>query len=186
MPANEHDDGPGLTAELAAETAAAAEPWPAEWPALRPMLNLARRDRASVFDAYADVAEKLPELNDQYEPEPAAPDPARPKGNAGRQAWAAYAADRGVTVTKDMGRDAIVEAVDSATPVDYRAVVHNSRKAALVMRLVADLEDVIMLAAVDQEATRRWIDQAADWDVLTMFMRYARRTQLGEVSSSGS
>lgn len=186
MPANEEDDGPGLTAELAAETAAAAEPWPAEWPELRPLLNLPRRDRASVFDAYADIVEKLPELNDQYEPEPAAQDPARPKGNAGRSAWAAYAGDRGITVTKDMGRDAIIDAVDRAVPVDYRKVVHDSRKAAMVMRLVGNLEDVIVLVAVDPDATRSWLTESGDWDILGMFTRYARRTQLGEASSSGS
>lgn len=185
MPANT-DDGPGLTAELADETAAAAEPWPAEWPTLRPLLNLPRVDRATVFDAYADVIEQLPELRAQYEQQPVPPDPARPGKNAGRATWAAYAADRHVTVTKDMGRDAIIVAVDQAAPVDYAAVAHSSRAAALVMRAVAKLEDVIVLAAVDVDATRKWLAEADETDILAMFLRYARRTQLGEVSSSGS
>jgi hypothetical protein len=186
MPAKEHDDDPGLTAQLADETAAANEPWPAEWPELRPLLNLSRLDRAAVFDGYADVIEKIPDLNDEYQGQPTPPDPNRPKGNAGRATWAAYAADRQVTVTKDMGRDAIIAAVDAATPVDPGLIVHNSRRAALVMRLVARLEDVVVLAAVDADATRQWLATASDWDVLTMFIRYARRTQLGEASSSGS
>lgn len=188
MPANEKDDGPGLTAELAEETAAVNQPWPAEWPQLRPLLNLSRIDRAAVFESYADIAEKLPELHTQYEPDPddVKPDPARPRGNAGRPAWAAYATDLGITVAVDMGRDDIVRAVDNAKPVDYLEVAHNSRKTALVMRLVAKIEDVIALAAVDPDATKQWMAEAGDWDVLTMFLRYAQRTQLGEASSSGS
>lgn len=187
MPAND-DDGPGLTAELAEETAAANEPWPAEWPALRPLLNLPRVDRATVFDAYADLIEKLPEITAAFGPASVetAPDPARPRKNAGRATWAAYAADKKVTVTKEMGRDAIITAVDQAAPVDYKVAARQSRKAAFVMRLVGQLEDTIVLTAVDADATRQWLADAPDEDILTMFMRYARRTQLGEASSSGS
>ena len=37
----------------------------------------------------------------------------RPRGNASRDAWAAYAAGQGVEVTADMDRTAIVAAVDA-------------------------------------------------------------------------
>lgn len=198
MPANK-DDGPGLAAQLAEETAAAAEAWPDDWPALRPVITLPRMDRATVMDRYADLIEKMPELqraagtdiaNEQEaEPEPEL-DPDRPKRNAGRKAWAAYATGLGLTVHDDVGRDAIIAAVDQAArptrPTDYRRLAHNTRQAAEVLRLTATLEDVIVLAAVDADATRQWLAVAEDMDIIVMFLRYARRTQLGEASSSGS
>lgn len=45
-------------------------------------------------------------------PERAATD--RPRGNASRETWADYAADREITVTPEMGRDEIIAAVDAA------------------------------------------------------------------------
>lgn len=51
------------------------------------------------------------------EPKPAAAEPPPRSGaGSGRDAWAAYAADRQVPVTDDMTRDDIAAAVDAATP----------------------------------------------------------------------
>lgn len=52
----------------------------------------------------------------QPEPEPE-PEPGpldRPRGNAGRPAWAAYAASRDIEIEDDMGRDDIIAAVQLA------------------------------------------------------------------------
>jgi hypothetical protein len=192
-PAPQKDAPPvDRAAEMAEEAALAAEPWPEDWPEMRPLLALPRVDRAAILDAYADVIEKLPELQgqrDEPEPEtvaePAVPDPDRPKGNAGRAAWSTYAADKGVEVTKDMGRDAIVAAVDQAHrgPVDFRRVAAATRRAALVTRVVGGFEEVLVLAAEDADVFRAWLSTADDSDVLSMFLRYARRTQVGKASS---
>lgn len=52
------------------------------------------------------------EADPSPEPEPEPVD--RPRGNAGRAAWAAYAASRDIEVEDDMGRDDIVAAVQLA------------------------------------------------------------------------
>lgn len=192
-PTTKDTDKPAdVAAEMAEEAALAAEPWPEDWPAVRPLLALPRADRAEIMDAYANVIEKLPELRGQVdesdeEPvdEPDDPDPNRPRGNAGRAAWATYADGQGVAVTKDMGRDAIIAAVDRSHrgPVDFEKMAADTRRAAKVTRLVSDLEAVLVLAAEDADVVREWLIQADDWHVLAMFLRYARRTQMGKASS---
>jgi hypothetical protein len=52
--------------------------------------------------------------DDEPSPVPAGEPVDRPRGNAGRPAWAAYAASRHIEVEDDMGRDDIIAAVQLA------------------------------------------------------------------------
>lgn len=66
----------------------------------------------------ADVAEKItnPKVWDSEDDAPSAVPASevleRPKGNASRDAWSAYAAQENVEVEDDMNRDDIIAAVD--------------------------------------------------------------------------
>jgi hypothetical protein len=57
-----------------------------------------------------DDEDRSPEPEPEPEPEPVD----RPRGNAGRPAWAAYAASRDIDIEDDMGRDDIIAAVQLA------------------------------------------------------------------------
>ncbi|CRK59076.1 hypothetical protein [Alloactinosynnema sp. L-07] len=184
------EDEQSTSQRFAEEVADEARPWPEDWPNLRPFIQLDRRGRADVMTAYATVLDQLPQLQgvvaDQDQADRTEQDPGRPKANAGRPAWAAYAATKDVRVTKDMGRDAIIAVVDASDPKTHRKMADDARKFALISRVVADLVDALSPCANDQAAFTMWADKAPDTVVLSMFMRYVRSSQAPEASSSSS